>query len=60
MPGDIVWWPAESDWAWKVDHVIIHASGRLLALSRGDREDGIATRVVNERDVSSNAFLLTD
>ena len=58
--NDIVWWPAGSEWAWTVDTIITATEGpRLLAISRGDTDADINTRVVEETAVSSNAFQLT-
>ena len=57
--GDVVRWPAGSEWAWTVDTIIGTSQGpRLLAISRGDTDADIATRVVEETAVSSNAFEL--
>lgn len=53
---DSVWWPSEP-WLWTVDTVIICRDGsRLLAISRGETEADIVTRVVPEHEVTSNAF----
>lgn len=55
--GNMVWWPADSDWAWRVDHIIVANGGtRYLAISRGETEADIVTRVVAEADVTSNSF----
>jgi hypothetical protein len=59
-PGVLVWWPANSDWAWRVDHIIVANGGqRYLAISRGETEADIVTRVVAEADVTSNSFQRT-
>lgn len=56
--GDVVRWPADSEWAWRVDSIIVSAIGvRHLAISRGETEADIVTRVVPESDVSSNTFV---
>lgn len=53
--GDAVRWPADSAWLWTVDHVLTTPEGpRLLAISRGETEADIVTRVVPETDVSSH------
>jgi hypothetical protein len=57
--GDVVWWPAGSEWAWTVFAILETIDGpRLLAISRGETEADVATRVVRETEVSSNAFAL--
>lgn len=57
--GNVVRWPAASDWAWTVDHIIVTGDGtRLLAISRGNTEADIVTRVVPEAECRSNAFRL--
>jgi hypothetical protein len=57
--GDSVWWPAASDDAWTVDSIVIGMDGsRWLAISRGDTESDIVTRVVPESECRSNAFTL--
>lgn len=57
--GDVVHWPAGSEWAWTVDSVIVGMDGtRWLAISRGETEADIVTRVVPETSCSSNAFTL--
>ena len=57
LPGDVVWWPADSPWAWHVDTIIVaHKGQRFLAISRGETEADVVTRVVGEAEVSSNNF----
>ena len=59
--GDVVWWPAGSEWAWTVDSVVVGMDGsRHLAISRGETEADIVTRVVPEHECSSNAFRLVE
>lgn len=60
LPQDVVRWPAGSEWAWRVDHILTTTEGpRLLAISRGETEADLVTRVVPETAVSSNQFELT-
>lgn len=57
--GNVVRWPAPSDDAWTVDHVIVTMDGsRYLAISRGETEADVVTRVVPESECRSNAFRL--
>lgn len=57
--GDIVCWPADSAWAWQVYAVIFACDGeRFLAISRGETEAEVVTRVVTEAEVASNSFQL--
>jgi hypothetical protein len=57
--GDIVRWPADSAWAWQVCAVIVACDGeRFLAISRGEAEADIVTRVVTEAEVASNNFVM--